>query len=256
MPSRSLQHLPPRSLARSQERSAPCRARRLAGRAGSGQGHPLLKMHDNKAGNIPLKPRCLPAAGDSRTEIRAAASPPTLRGFEGGSDAVRRQIIQIAAGLAHTLELPRFPGLARLAAPVMCLQPADPARGAGTAVVQEPCATSSAQNWAPINVGTNSYQFINQASGLCMDVRGRALAGTPIEQCRPQRHDDHPPQAACIAILEAMTQSRIRRRHRPARCGVVSRTPTADCAPQPHDAGLAPPDRTRLPRFQVKNFSV
>jgi hypothetical protein len=34
---------------RSPECSAPCRARRLAGRAGSRHGHPLPDMHDNKA---------------------------------------------------------------------------------------------------------------------------------------------------------------------------------------------------------------
>ncbi len=38
-------------------------------------------------------------------------------------------------------------------APVMCLQPADPAGGAGTAIVQQPCtAGNQAQNWAPVGV--------------------------------------------------------------------------------------------------------
>lgn len=67
-------------------------------------------------------------------------------------------------------------------APAMCLQPADPAGGAGTAVVQQPCANIQAQNWAPLSIGGTSYQFLNQASGLCLDVRGGAASHTPIEQ--------------------------------------------------------------------------
>jgi len=67
-------------------------------------------------------------------------------------------------------------------APIMCLQPADPAGGAGTAIVQQPCANIQAQNWAPLSIGGTSYRFLNQASGLCMDVRGGAARGTPIDQ--------------------------------------------------------------------------
>jgi hypothetical protein len=67
-------------------------------------------------------------------------------------------------------------------APAMCLQPADPAGGAGTAIVQQPCDNIQAQNWAPLGIGGTSYRFLNQASGLCMDVRGGAARGTPIDQ--------------------------------------------------------------------------
>ena len=67
--------------------------------------------------------------------------------------------------------------------PVHCLQPADPAGGAGTAIVQELCDISNqAQNWAPINLGGSSYKFLNQASGECLDARGGAARGTPIQQ--------------------------------------------------------------------------
>jgi len=68
------------------------------------------------------------------------------------------------------------------AAPPMCLQPAGADRGAGEAVVQQPCANIEAQNWAPISIGGTSYQFLNQASGLCLDTRGGAASHTPIEQ--------------------------------------------------------------------------
>jgi hypothetical protein len=65
-------------------------------------------------------------------------------------------------------------------APVMCLQPADPA-GGGTPIVQQPCTSTQAQNWAPISLGGSRYQFLNQATGLCMDVAGGAASGTPID---------------------------------------------------------------------------
>jgi hypothetical protein len=67
-------------------------------------------------------------------------------------------------------------------APVMCLQPADPAGGAGTAIVQQPCAGIHAQDWAPLSVSGTSYRFLNQASGLCLDVAGGAASGTPVDQ--------------------------------------------------------------------------
>ena len=68
-------------------------------------------------------------------------------------------------------------------APSMCLQPADPAGGAGTAIVQQPCAPGSqAQNWAPVKTSGSTYEFVNQSSGMCLDVRGGAARGTPIQQ--------------------------------------------------------------------------
>ena len=66
-------------------------------------------------------------------------------------------------------------------APAMCLQPADPGGGAGTAIVQQPCTSSQAQNWAPVGIGS-SYKFVNQATGLCMDAHGGAAQGTPVDQ--------------------------------------------------------------------------
>jgi hypothetical protein len=67
-------------------------------------------------------------------------------------------------------------------APPLCLQPADPAGGAGTAIVQQTCANIPAQSWAPINIGGSSYQFLNEATGMCMDARGGAANHTPIDQ--------------------------------------------------------------------------
>jgi hypothetical protein len=69
--------------------------------------------------------------------------------------------------------------------PDFCLQPADTNGGPGTPIVQEFCSTTpgdEAQAWAPINVGGSTYEFLNQATGECMDARGGAARGTPIQQ--------------------------------------------------------------------------
>jgi hypothetical protein len=63
-----------------------------------------------------------------------------------------------------------------------CLQPSGGAGGNGVAIVQEPCDGSEAQNWAPISIGGTSYRFLNQATGECLDARGAAVAGVPVEQ--------------------------------------------------------------------------
>jgi ricin-type beta-trefoil lectin protein len=68
-------------------------------------------------------------------------------------------------------------------APVMCLQPVTPSGGAGVAIVQQQCAAGNqAQNWAPVNTAGSTYEFVNQASGMCLDARGGATRGTPIQQ--------------------------------------------------------------------------
>jgi hypothetical protein len=62
-----------------------------------------------------------------------------------------------------------------------CLQPMSGVSGNGVAVVEEPCDGSEAQNWSPISLGGHSYQFLSQATGQCMDARGSATAGVPVE---------------------------------------------------------------------------
>ena len=112
MPSRSLQRLPPRSPPDRRDRSAPCRARLLAGRTGSQHRHPLPDMHDNKAEHPAENPRCLPAAGRQQNLSERLPRPPLHYAEPGsGPDAVRRQVIQIAAGCARTRRRPlSFPG--------------------------------------------------------------------------------------------------------------------------------------------------
>jgi hypothetical protein len=91
----------------------------------------------------------------------------------------------ISLGLTATMALPanaasyfRFEGNGYNE----CLQPSGSASGNGVAIVQELCDGSEAQNWAPISLGGNNYQFLNQATGECMDARGGATAGVPVQQ--------------------------------------------------------------------------
>ncbi len=50
----------------------------------------------------------------------------------------------------------------------LCLQPQSTDEFA--AIVQEPCDGSAIQGWQDRQIGTNHYNFINQASGECMDA--------------------------------------------------------------------------------------
>jgi hypothetical protein len=67
-----------------------------------------------------------------------------------------------------------------------CLQPVD--ASLGSAIVQEPCNGSVSQQWTQ-EPGTesgglysDSLHFVNRSSNLCLDARGGATNGTPIEQ--------------------------------------------------------------------------
>lgn len=68
-----------------------------------------------------------------------------------------------------------------------CLQPVDGSTEQGAAIVQQPCeggegATPPIQNWTRIRVGVNIFHFQNGLSGLCLDARGGAVNGTPVQQ--------------------------------------------------------------------------
>ena len=60
-----------------------------------------------------------------------------------------------------------------------CLQPLG---DRGLAIVQQTCDGSAAQQWlAPAGV-TTKVHLVNRASNLCLDARGKAVDGTPIQQ--------------------------------------------------------------------------
>jgi hypothetical protein len=64
----------------------------------------------------------------------------------------------------------------------MCLQPINGSSNPGDAIVQEPCNGSATQLWQMSNVSSSVVHFINSASHLCLDARGGAANGTPIQQ--------------------------------------------------------------------------
>jgi hypothetical protein len=100
MPPRSLPRLPPRSPVRSAvPGSTPGWAGWLATRASS----PGYAGH--QGGTSRCNPRCLPAARrqqDKKSQRLPRPPQPTLRRAGGGSDAARRQLIQVPAGCAPT----------------------------------------------------------------------------------------------------------------------------------------------------------
>jgi Ricin-type beta-trefoil lectin domain-like len=67
-----------------------------------------------------------------------------------------------------------------------CLQPENESLFQGAAIVQEPCNGSDAQRWYPIysNPANGNYVegFTNRHSLLCLDARGGATNGTPVQQ--------------------------------------------------------------------------
>lgn len=70
-----------------------------------------------------------------------------------------------------------------------CLQPANGSSKAGELIVQEPCNGSPSQYWAlqrhhPGNGILTAvwYYVVNQSNNLCLDARGNAVNGTPIQQ--------------------------------------------------------------------------
>lgn len=63
-----------------------------------------------------------------------------------------------------------------------CLQPINGSIGQGVAIVQEPCNGGTAQQWTEVSVGSNIFHYVNVLSGLCLDARGGAVNGTPVQQ--------------------------------------------------------------------------
>lgn len=63
-----------------------------------------------------------------------------------------------------------------------CLQPVNASPNRGDAVVQETCNGSVAQQWTDVVVSSSAHHLVNRSSNLCLDARGTASNGTPIQQ--------------------------------------------------------------------------
>jgi hypothetical protein len=64
----------------------------------------------------------------------------------------------------------------------MCLQPVNGSLIQGDAVVQEPCIGIPAQQWIVRSVNSTRVHLVSRTSNLCLDARGGATNGTPIQQ--------------------------------------------------------------------------
>jgi hypothetical protein len=63
----------------------------------------------------------------------------------------------------------------------LCLQPAGGSSGLGVGIVQGICNGSLDQQWA-VASSSSGFHLFNRFSGLCLDARGGAVNGTPVEQ--------------------------------------------------------------------------
>jgi Ricin-type beta-trefoil lectin domain-like len=63
-----------------------------------------------------------------------------------------------------------------------CLQPVNGSLTQGEAIVQETCNGSVAQQWTVTAVSSTKVHLVNRSSRLCLDARGGATNGTPIQQ--------------------------------------------------------------------------
>ena len=89
-----------------------------------------------------------------------------------------------AAGLALTAPAHAEDAIVKLVSGQngKCLQPLNGSPYAGEPIVQEACNGSHAQQWLVHAVSSTKVHLINRASGLCMDVAGKAVSGVPIDQ--------------------------------------------------------------------------
>jgi Ricin-type beta-trefoil lectin domain-like len=62
-----------------------------------------------------------------------------------------------------------------------CLQPTDGSSGQGVLIVEASCDGSLAQQWA-VASASSGFHLVNRSSGLCLDARGGAVSGVPVEQ--------------------------------------------------------------------------
>lgn len=98
-----------------------------------------------------------------------------------------RQVFYIAASVI-AVALSAAPAVAsgseRIYNPLTneCLQPLNGSTAPGTAIVQQACDGSTAQLWTEISVSSGVFHYQNAMSNLCLDARGGASNGTPVQQ--------------------------------------------------------------------------
>jgi hypothetical protein len=63
-----------------------------------------------------------------------------------------------------------------------CLQPINASTAQGAAIVRVTCKAAPEQLWIMTEVGNGNLHLMNVHSGLCLDARGSATSGTPVQQ--------------------------------------------------------------------------
>jgi hypothetical protein len=74
------------------------------------------------------------------------------------------------------------PWTIRSSASDLCLQPLNESFDRGVAIIQEPCNAGPAQQWEEIPISGAIFHYRNVLTGLCLDARGGATNGTPVQQ--------------------------------------------------------------------------
>jgi hypothetical protein len=63
-----------------------------------------------------------------------------------------------------------------------CLQPMNASKVQGAPIVRVTCKAAAEQLWIMTLVGGGNVHLMNVLSGLCLDARGAAKSGTPVQQ--------------------------------------------------------------------------
>lgn len=92
----------------------------------------------------------------------------------------------------------------------LCLQPVNPVPN--SPVVQEPCDGSAMQGWQYVHDPLGGYDFINQASGACLNAFIKAENGAPVglDTCRSVSNERWDPAAPLpnVTSLQSMIGGR------------------------------------------------
>jgi len=98
--------------------------------------------------------------------------------------AIAVAILLVVAPLHAPAQVPTDDSIVSFvsAASGKCLQPINEFRNQGDAIVQQTCNGRVAQQWTVHAVSGGKFHVINKDSGLCLDARGSAVDGTPVQQ--------------------------------------------------------------------------
>jgi hypothetical protein len=88
-----------------------------------------------------------------------------------------------------------------------CLQPEGASLDLGVAIVQQSCNGQPEQTWSRLVNGDGTFQYRNRLTTLCLDARGGATNGTPIQQwtCNTISNEKWAPSNVFIPAITTLT---------------------------------------------------